>query len=120
MVTETLEDGEGTLLKRLREIDPRTPVGVTLDMHANLYEEIVANATVVTGYHTYPHVDMFEAGARAADVLVRAIRGEVRPVMAWANRPMLPHVMRQGTHAEPNRSLQARCRDFEREQALAA
>ncbi len=120
MVTGTLEDGEGTLLQRLREIDPRTPVAVTLDMHANLYEQMVANATVIAGYHTYPHVDMFEAGARAADVLVRAIRGEVRPVMAWGNRPMLPHVMRQGTHAEPNRSLQAKCRDFERGRALAA
>jgi microcystin degradation protein MlrC len=46
-------------------------------------------------------------------VLVRAIRGEVKPVMRWANRPMLPHVMRQGTHAEPNRSLQAACLDNE-------
>ena len=120
MVTGTLEDGEGTLLQRLRAIDPRTPVGVALDMHANLYQEMVANATVIAGYHTYPHVDMFDAGARAADVLMRAIRGEVRPVMAWGNRSMLPHVMRQGTHAEPNRSLQAKCREFEREQALAA
>jgi hypothetical protein len=33
--------------------------------------------------------------------------------MRWANRPMLPHVMRQGTHAEPNRSLQAACLDNE-------
>jgi len=40
---------------------------------------------------------------------VRALRGEVRPAMVWGNRPMLPHVMRQGTHAEPNRSLQAAC-----------
>ena len=120
MVPAGMEDGEGALLQRLRAIDPRTPVGVTLDMHANLYQEMVANATVIAGYHTYPHVDMFDAGARAADVLVRTIRQEVRPVMAWGNRPMLPHVMRQGTHAEPNRSLQARCRDFERERALAA
>ena len=121
MVTGRLEDGEGALLKQVRAIDPKTPVGVTYDMHANVYDEMVSNATVVTGYHTYPHVDMFDAGARAADVLVRTIRGEVRPVMAWANRPMLPHVMRQGTHADPNRSLQARCIDLERTgTALAA
>jgi hypothetical protein len=113
MVTGQLEDGEGALLKQLRTIDRTTPVGVTLDMHANVYDEMVSNATVVTGYHTYPHIDMFEAGAKAADVLVRTIRGEVRPTMVWGNRPMLPHVMRQGTHAEPNRSLQARCIDLE-------
>lgn len=120
MVTETLEDGEGTLLARLRALDPTTPVAVTLDMHANVYEQTVQHATVVTGYHTYPHVDMFEAGCRAADILLRTISGEIRPVMAWGNRPMLPHVMRQGTHAEPNKSLQAKCIAFEECPALAS
>ncbi|WP_028205896.1 M81 family metallopeptidase [Paraburkholderia nodosa] len=120
MVTQSLDDGEGTLLRRLREIDPHTPVGVTLDMHANLYDDIVKHATVVTGYHTYPHVDMYEAGLRAARILVRTIAGEIKPVMAWGNKPMLPHVMRQGTHAEPNRSLQARCMAYEEGEALAA
>jgi len=120
MVTQSLDDGEGTLLKRLREIDPHTPVGVTLDMHANLYDDIVKHATVITGYHTYPHVDMYEAGERAARVIARTIAGEIRPVMAWGNKPMLPHVMRQGTHAEPNRSLQARCMRYEARDALAA
>ncbi|HEV7369636.1 M81 family metallopeptidase [Arenibaculum sp.] len=120
MVTRSLEDGEGALLARIRELDPRTPVGVSLDMHANLYDEIVGNATVVCGYHTYPHVDMYETGWRAADILVRAIRGEVRPVMAWGNVPMLPHVMRQGTADHPNRGLQARAMEMEAGGALAA
>ncbi|WP_321964476.1 M81 family metallopeptidase [Paraburkholderia sp. J7] len=120
MVTQSLDDGEGTLLRRLREIDPHTPVAVTLDMHANLYDDIVKHATVVTGYHTYPHVDMYEAGLRAARILARTIAGEIKPVMAWGNKPMLPHVMRQGTHAEPNRSLQGRCMRYEQGDALAA
>ena len=114
MVTRSHEDGEGELLRRIRGIDARTPIGVVLDMHANLYDAIVRHATVVTGYHTYPHVDVRESGMRAARIVLRALRGEVRPVMAWANRPMLPHVMRQGTHAEPNRSLQAACVEHER------
>ncbi len=114
MVTRSHEDGEGELLRRIRAIDPKTPVGVVLDMHANIYDAIVRHATVVTGYHTYPHVDVRESGIRAARIVLRALRGEVRPVMTWANRPMLPHVMRQGTHAEPNRSLQAACIEHER------
>lgn len=109
MVTPGFEDGEGELLRRLREVQPDTLIGVALDMHANLYPEMVARVNVLTGYHTYPHVDMAAAGKRAAQVLCRAIQGEARPVLAWDNRPMLPHVMRQGTHAEPNRSLQAAC-----------
>ena len=57
----------------------------------------------------------------AARIVARALKGEIRPVMAWGNRPMLPHVLRQGTHVEPNRSLQARCIELETQgQALAA
>jgi microcystin degradation protein MlrC len=120
MVTESLEDGEGQFLKRLRAIDPKTPIAVSLDMHANLYDEIIANATVVTGYRTYPHIDTYETARLAGEILLRTIRGEVRPVMAWGNVPMLPHVMRQGTDDHPNKELQRRCAAMSGEGALAA
>src|SRR5271167_1320079 len=120
MVTESLEDGEGEFLKRLRAIDPITPIAVSLDMHANLYDEIIANATVVTGYRTYPHIDTYETAKLAGEILLRAIRGEVRPVMAWGNVAMLPHVMRQGTDDHPNKELQHRCAAMTAEGALAA
>ncbi len=120
MVTQSLEDGEGQFLKRLRAIDPATPIAVALDMHANLYDEIIANATVVAGYRTYPHIDTYETAWLAGEILLRAIRGEVRPVMAWGNVPMLPHVMRQGTDDHPNQELQHRCAAMNAEGALAA
>src|SRR3954453_20138216 len=120
MVTESLEDGEGQFLNRLRAIDPKTPIAVSLDMHANLYDEIIANATVVTGYRTYPHIDIYETARIAGEILLRTIRGEVRPVMAWGNVPMLPHVMRQGTDDHPNKELPPRCPTMTAEGALAA
>jgi microcystin degradation protein MlrC len=120
MVTQNIEDGEGLFLKRLRAIDPNTPIAVSLDMHANLYDEIIANATVVTGYRTYPHIDTYETAKLAGEILLRAIRGEVKPVMAWGNEPMLPHVMRQGTDDHPNKELQHRCAAMRTEGALAA
>jgi microcystin degradation protein MlrC len=120
MVTESLEDGEGQFLKRLRAIDPKTPIAVSLDMHANLYDEIIKNATVVTGYRTYPHIDTYETARLAGEILLRTIRGEVNPVMAWGNVPMLPHVMRQGTDDHPNKELQHRCAAMNGDGALAA
>src|SRR5271169_5385025 len=120
MVTESLEDGEGEFLRRLRAIDPKTLIAVSLDMHANLYDEVIANATVVTGYRTYPHIDTYETARLAGEILLRAIRGEVRPVMAWGNVAMLPHVMRQGTDDHPNKELQHRCAAMTAEGALAA
>ncbi len=120
MVTESVEDGEGELLRRIRAIDPATPIAVSLDMHANLYDAIVDNATIVTGYRTYPHIDTYDTAKRAGEILLATMRGEVRPVMAWGNVPMLPHVMRQGSDDHPNRELQARAAAMTTEGALAA
>jgi microcystin degradation protein MlrC len=120
MVTESLEDGEGELLRRIRAIDPATPIAVALDMHANLYGAIIDHATVVTGYRTYPHIDTYDTAKRGGEILFAAMRDEVRPVMAWGNVPMLPHVMRQGSDDHPNRELQARCAAMNTEGALAA
>lgn len=121
MVTESLDDGEGTLLMRLRKLVPKVPIAVALDMHTNLYPEMVANSTVIAGYQTYPHVDMYETGMRAGRALFDLLSGKARPTMAWGNRPMLPHVMRQGTDDFPNQALQARAKEMEVSgEALAA
>src|SRR5262249_25276697 len=47
------------------------------------------HATVITGYRTYPHVDMAETSERAGRTLLRALDGEVEPVMVWGTRPMM-------------------------------
>jgi microcystin degradation protein MlrC len=89
-------------------------------MHANLYEDIIANSTVVVGYRTYPHIDIYDTGMLAGSILLRTIQREVHPVMAWGNAPMLPHVMKQGTADHPNRALQAQCLEMTAGEALAA
>jgi microcystin degradation protein MlrC len=120
MVTESLEDGEGELLRRVRKLAPRTPIGVALDMHTNLYPAIVQNSDVIAGYQTYPHVDVYETGLRAGRALFRLLDGHGRPAMAWGQKPMLPHVMRQSSLDSPNREIQARCREMEAQGALCA
>ena len=110
---ESHDDGEGELLRRIRAVAPDVPIGVALDMHTNLYDDCARDATVIAGYQTYPHVDMYETGLRAGRALLALLAGRARPAMAWGRRPMLPHVMRQGTDDSPNRELQARCREME-------
>ena len=78
MVTSDLEDAEGDLLRRIREIAPDIPVAVTLDMHANLYDDMVRHATVISGYHTYPHVDIHAAAAPRASWRARSRARSVR------------------------------------------
>ena len=120
MVTRTYDDGEGELLRRVREAAPGVPIGVALDMHTNLYDAMAEHADVIAGYQTYPHVDMFETGLRAGRATLAMLSAQALPSMAWGQRPMLPHVMRQGTADGPNRELQARCREMEAQGALCA
>ena len=95
MVTQSHSDGEGELLRRIRAINADVPIAVALDFHANMSDAIVNNATVVTGYCTYPHIDMYETGLRAGKTLLRAIAGECDPVTRWLRAPMLTHMLLQ-------------------------
>jgi microcystin degradation protein MlrC len=109
------------LLRRVREVAPDTKLSVSLDMHANMYDGMVTRADVIAGYRTYPHVDHLPTAERAGRTLVRTLRGEVNPVIAWGNAPMLPHVMAQGSYRSPNKELQEMAETMERDgEALVA
>ena len=90
MVTDSHEDGEGELLERLRRIlGPDTPIVVTLDLHANVTQKMAGNASALIGFRTYPHIDMYERAWQGAELLQRAMQGEIRPRTVIARRPML-------------------------------
>ena len=108
MVVEGLDDGEGELLKRVRKLAPNLPIAVALDFHTNLSEAMVANATVISGYRTYPHIDMYETGMRCGRILLRALAGDVEPRMQWGAAPMLPHMLRQTPAAQPMKDIMDR------------
>jgi microcystin degradation protein MlrC len=114
MVTESYDDGEGELLRRVRTIAPGLPVAVALDFHANLSATMVENATVVTGYCTYPHVDMRETAARAGRTLLRAMKDEIDPVIIWGRKSMLTHTLKQSPSIEPMKSIMDRAMTAER------
>jgi microcystin degradation protein MlrC len=114
------DDGEGTLLERIRAVAPGIPIAVSLDLHANLTDRMVRNCNVIAGYKTYPHVDQYEAGQRAGDILLRHLKGEITPVMAWGNRPLLAHTLKQNTAEGAMRDFVEAARAAERAGVLAA
>ncbi|WP_444633575.1 M81 family metallopeptidase [Cupriavidus oxalaticus] len=115
MVAEGLADAEGELLVRIRAAAPGIPIAVSLDFHANFSAALVDNATVIAGYRTYPHVDVYETGARAARTLMAALRGEARPVMLWRTLPMLTHMLRQTPREQPMKDIMDRAIAAERD-----
>lgn len=105
MVSEDTDDGEGALLQRIRQIAPKVPIAVALDLHANITERMVRNCDAIAGYQTYPHVDMYQTGEKVGRMILSLLRSEVRPVIAWASCPMLPHTLRMGTSEPPMSDL---------------
>jgi len=120
MVAATTPDGEGTLLERIRAVAPDLPIAVTCDLHANLTERMMRHSTALIGYKTYPHVDMYAVGEQVGRILLRAMKGEIRPVMGWARRPLLAQTLRMGTDDEPMKTLIALARAEEERGMLAA
>jgi microcystin degradation protein MlrC len=83
-------------------------------------ERMVRNCNVIAGYKTYPHVDGYESGELAGRILMRHLKGEIAPVMAWGNRPLLAHTLRENTAEAPMRDFVEAARAAERAGMLAA
>jgi microcystin degradation protein MlrC len=95
-VGEAVACADLVVLDTARSVVGDIPIGVTVDLHANVTTEMVDRSSFLIGYHTYPHVDMATTGARAADLLVGKLRGECRPVTRLAKRPFLIPAEAQG------------------------
>ncbi|WP_050931867.1 M81 family metallopeptidase [Aestuariivita boseongensis] len=90
MVTETDQDGESQFLREIRAaIGVDIPVAVTLDLHANIFDEFAEHVQIAVSYRTYPHVDMAARAGEACDLLHRAMGGEIKPSLLVDRPPML-------------------------------
>jgi len=100
MVCENSDDGEGDLLERLRQRCPCVPVAVSLDLHGNVTQKMVNNADVIISFKTYPHVDMYEAGAHAGRLLLDwLLHGAPKPVTVWQPLPLVTHTLRSSSES---------------------
>jgi microcystin degradation protein MlrC len=72
------------LLQAVRVALGAKPLAVSFDLHANLDPAIAGLADIVVGYKTYPHVDMYETGAKALSLLLAAVERKILPVAAIA------------------------------------
>jgi microcystin degradation protein MlrC len=90
MSAEGEDDPEGYLLAETRKIlGERLPIVASFDLHGILTDRMLEHCDAITIYHTYPHVDFVETGERAAQLLLRLLAGQVRPVTARVPIPAL-------------------------------
>jgi microcystin degradation protein MlrC len=90
MAAEGEDDPEGFLLAEARKVlGARVPTVASFDLHGVLTDRMLEHTDAAVVYHTYPHVDFFQTGQRAARLLPRIMSGEVRPVTARVPIPAL-------------------------------
>ena len=111
MIAQGYDDPEGDILERARAIvGPKVPIGVELDPHCHLTEKRVRLADIIILYKEYPHTDFVERAEELVTLVLRTIRGEIRPVMSLYDCRMSDLFP---TSREPGRSFSDKLRSFE-------
>ena len=77
------DDAEGDMLERVRAlVGPDVVIGCEYDPHSHQTEKRVRLADVSVLFKEYPHVDFMERGEELVTLVLRTIRGEIRPVVS--------------------------------------
>ena len=75
--TTEFDDACGAILEVVRkELGNRAVISVSADLHANVTPKWMKNADFICGYQSYPHLDFFTTGYRAARLGMRNLHGE--------------------------------------------
>lgn len=116
MVAEGYDDCEGDILARVRAlVGSACPVVSTLDMHGNLSQAMVDAANVLVAYDMNPHLDTFERGVEAAQILCRILDQHLRTAAAMARLPLLLSALTTWTARPPLSIVHARGQEMERD-----
>jgi len=106
-----LEDAEGNLIKRIREvIGTDVLISTSMDLHGNVSEALAKHSDLITCYRMAPHEDALESKARAiTNLLDRLESGKGKPkYKAWIPVPILLPGEKTSTRIEPGKSLYAK------------
>ncbi|MDR7534211.1 MAG: M81 family metallopeptidase [Armatimonadota bacterium] len=120
MAAEDSDDVEGALLEGLRARLGMVPTGVVFDYHANTTARFAELVDVFAGYETYPHTDPYDRGREVYALLERLLAGEVRPLRAHAQPPLLLPPQVQATAEPPMREVLERAQAARQRQGVLA
>ena len=83
MVAHGYDDVEGDIVERVRAIvGPGCVIGIELDPHCHLTLKRVRLTDVVILYKEFPHTDVVDRAEDLLDIVLKAIRKQVKPVMS--------------------------------------
>ena len=83
MVAHGYDDVEGDILERARAIvGKKCVIGVEHDPHCHMTLKRMRNADIMICYKEFPHTDVVDRAEEVLDLVLRTLRGEIRPIMS--------------------------------------
>lgn len=102
MVADGYPQADEEIVRRVRKaFGSAIPIVVTHDFHGNPSPELIRLTTALVAYQQNPHLDTRIRGRRAAAIMARTLRGEVKPVQVIVKPPMVYNIIFQNTYAVP-------------------
>lgn len=90
MLSETIDDCEEYIIEKIRGIvGGKIPICSSFDFHALMTRSLSALLDGATGYQTYPHVDHFETGYRAASILLDLVKRKAKSIPVYHHIPLI-------------------------------
>lgn len=115
MVVDGYPHGDAEVVRRVREaMGKGFPIVVTHDFHSNVPKELVEDSDVLITYKENPHLDTKQRGIQAATIIAGMVRGEIKPVQAIAQPPMIVNIVYQDTFHNPYKPVTDESRRLEK------
>lgn len=112
MVAEGYPDVELEVGRLVRRVMGDIPIVAVLDFHANPSTEFMRSIDALVSYETYPHVDMFERGVEAAEIMDQILSIGQRWSVSAHKLPLLTSPMSQGSGSDPVAAIISRARQY--------
>lgn len=106
---------EADLLRRIRELIPaKAPISLTVDLHANLHDDVPKLANIIRSYRTAPHIDQEECERISAELLVDCIRRKADITPVFKRVMMITPGEKSTTDTEPMKSILTKVKEYEK------
>ncbi len=115
MVSQSLDDVEGELIERIRNLPGATAVPIcgVLDLHGNISRRTIELTQGLVAYRCNPHTDAKDAAINGAMLLDRILESGRIPHSYWAQPGIIWPPTGVATNDDPLRTLEALAREIE-------
>ena len=111
--------GEAALLREIREVvGDDIPISLTLDLHANIDDDVPKLANIIRSYRTAPHVDQEETERITAELLVDCIKRKAKIKPAFRRIYMITPGERSTDNSQPMRTILDKFAEYEKMEGI--